>query len=137
MKSVASEFDDARLGTPEPGVAAFVPVETLMTAEGSELYGEPPRKLHPPVPLPRGFFNAGMAAWKRFSRSAVRAGLFVLLAAAHLATALQAGFFPVSKDDLEDRTITDRRPWNALEEQLGQVDLPQPGRIRRMHSRSN
>ena len=45
---------------------------------------------------------------------------------------LQAGFFPVAKDDVEDRTITDRRPWNVLEESLGRVDLPQGTRLARL-----
>ena len=46
----------------------------------------------------------------------------MIVAGVLLVRALQAGFFPVAKDENEDRTGADRRPWNSVEMMLGEVD---------------
>ena len=58
---------------------------------------------------------------------------------------LSAGAFPVKKDGTADRLIGDRRPWNSLEELIGDPQLPRvtdllhwflpPEEVLRVHSR--
>ena len=100
--ATAVPFVAARQAVPAEGGAAAVDMEAFLTAEEAAAFAEPPSR-PPPEPRPRGFFNAPMAEWRSFLRRCHRAGMLALVCAALVVRGLQAGFFPVAKDEEDAR----------------------------------